>query len=132
MVDQLDIVRGPDFTARVRAAIENREDFLPPPTTAEEIRRRWAITDTDDQSWMLPRLCPQTVASFAQSIRLRNSQAQGIPRSFILSSGSGFDAVAERAKRSGWGVYQLDTGHDPMITKPLEVAEILLKIAGSG
>ena len=132
MVDQLDIVRGPDFTARVRAAIENREDFLPPPTTAEEIRRRWAITDTDDQSWMLPRLCPQTVASFAQSIRLRNSQAQGIPRSFILSSGSGFDPVAERAKRSGWGVYQLDTGHDPMITKPREVAEILLKIAGSG
>ena len=40
MVDQLDIVRRPDFTARVRAAIENREDFLPPPTTAEEIRRR--------------------------------------------------------------------------------------------
>ena len=132
MVDQLDIVRGPDFTARVRAAIENREDFLPPPTTVEEIRRRWAITDTEDQSWMLPRLCPQTVASFAQSIRLRNSQAQGIPRSFILSSGSGFDPVAERAKRSGWGVYQLDTGHDPMITKPREVAEILLKIAGSG
>ena len=132
MVDQLDIVRGPDFTARVRAAIENREDFLPPPTTAEEIRRRWAITDTEDQSWMLPRLCPQPVASFAQPIRLRNSQAQGIPRSFILSSGSGFDQVAERAKRSCWDVYKLDTGHDPMITKPLEVAEILLKIAGSG
>ena len=24
MVDQLDVVRGPDFTARVRAAIDNR------------------------------------------------------------------------------------------------------------
>ena len=99
MVDQLDVVRGPDFTARVRAAIDNREDFLPPPTTAEEIQRRWAIDDLKDQSWVLPRLCPQPVASFAQPIRLLSSQAQGIPRSFILSSELGFDPVAERARR---------------------------------
>jgi len=30
MVDQLDAVRGPEFTAEVRAAINNREEFLPP------------------------------------------------------------------------------------------------------
>ena len=43
---------------------------------------------------------------------------------------SGFDSVAERARQSNWGLHQLDTGHDPMITKPQDVAEILLKIAG--
>ena len=37
MVDQLNSVRGPEFTARVRIAIKNREDFLPPPTTGEEL-----------------------------------------------------------------------------------------------
>ena len=131
MVDQLDAVRGPEFTARVRAAIDNREEFLPPPTTAEEIRRRWAIADPEDQSWVLPRLCPQPVASFAQPLRLSNSAAHEISRSFILSSESGFDPVAERVRQSDWGLYQLDTGHDPMITKPREVAEILLKIAGN-
>ena len=130
MVDQLDAVRGPEFTARVRMAIESHEDFLPPPTTAEEIRRRWAIADPDDQSWVLPRLCPQSVASFGQPVRVGSSDAQEIPRTFILSSESGFDPVAERARQSDWGLYQLDTGHDPMITKPGEVAEILLKIAG--
>ena len=58
MVDQLDAVRGPDFTARVRAAIDNREEFLRPPSTVEEIRRRWGITDPEDQSRVLPRLRP--------------------------------------------------------------------------
>ena len=113
MVDQLDAVRGPDFTARVRAAIDNREEFLRPPSTVEEIRRR-----------------PQSVASFAQPVRLGRSEALGISRSFILSRESGFDPVAERVRQSDWGLYQLDTGHDPMITKPREVAEILLRIAG--
>ena len=130
MVDQLDAVRGPEFTARIRAAIANGEGFLPPPSTADEIQRRWAIADPEDQSWVLPRLCPQPSASFAQPVRLGCSEAQDIPRSFILSSESGFDSVAERARQSNWGLHQLDTGHDPMITKPQDVAEILLKIAG--
>ena len=130
MVDQLDAVRGPDFTARVRAAIDNREEFLRPPSTVEEIRRRWGITDPEDQSRVLPRLRPQSVASFAQPVRLGSSEALEISRSFILSRESGFDPVAERVRQSDWGLYQLDTGHDPMITKPRQVAEILLRIAG--
>ena len=130
MVDQLDAVRSPDFTARVRAAIDNREEFLRPPSTVEEIRRRWGITDPEDQSRVLPRLRPQSVASFAQPVRLGSSEALEISRSFILSRESGFDPVAERVRQSDWGLYQLDTGHDPMITKPRQVAEILLRIAG--
>ena len=130
MVDQLDAVRGLEFTARIRGAIERREDFLPPPTTAEEIQQRWAITEPEDQSWMLPRLSPQSTASFSQALSVGKADAQEISRTFILSSESGFDPVAERARQSGWGLYQLDTGHDPMITKPEEVAEILLKTAG--
>lgn len=130
MVDQLDAVRSPDFTARVRAAIDNREEFLRPPSTVEEIRRRWGITDPEDQSRVLPRLRPQSVASFAQPVRLGSSEALEISRSFILSRESGFDPVAERVRQSDWGLYQLDTGHDPMITKPREVAEILLRISG--
>jgi hypothetical protein len=62
---------------------------------------------------------------------LGSFEAQEISRSFILSSESGFDPIAKRVRQSGWGLYQLDTGHDPMITKPREVADILLKIAGT-
>ena len=79
MVDQLDAVRGHEFTTRIRVAIDNGEGFLPPPTTADEIRQRWAIADPEDQSWVLPRLCPQPSASFAQPVRLGSSEAQEIP-----------------------------------------------------
>ena len=77
-------------------------------------------------------LYPHPVASFAQPVRLSRPEAEKIPRSFILCGESGFDPVAEQARQSDWGLYQLDTGHDPMITKPQEVAEILLDIAGGG
>jgi hypothetical protein len=113
MVDQLDAVRGSEFTDRVRKAIESQQDFLPPPTTAEDIGRRWAIAEPEDQSWVLPRLHPQPVASFAQPLRLSRPEAQQIPCSFILCSESGSDPVAEQARQSCWGLYQLDTGHDP-------------------
>ncbi len=130
MVDQLEAVRGPEFAAGVRRAIENRDGFLPPPTTNQEIAQRWRITDPADQAWVLSRLSPQPTASFAQPVRVSRPEARAIPRAFILSSESGFDPVAELARSSGWSLFPLDTGHDPMITKPQEVAEILLNVAG--
>jgi pimeloyl-ACP methyl ester carboxylesterase len=84
MVDQLDAVRGREFTGGIRKAIERRQDYLPPPTTAEDIRQRWAITDPEDQAWVLPRLRPQPVASFAQAVSLGVAESLQIPRSFIL------------------------------------------------
>jgi pimeloyl-ACP methyl ester carboxylesterase len=130
MVDQLDAVRGPDFTARVRKAIQDGESFLPPPATPEAIEQRWGISKPADQEWVLTRLTPQPVAAFGQPLPVRRPEAKSIPRSFILSSESGFGPVAELARKSGWGIFQMETGHDPMITRPRELADILLQIAG--
>ena len=88
------------------------------------------LPDPEGIAWVLPRLCPQSVASFGQSVRLSRPEAEKIPRGFILCGESGFDSVGEQARQSSWGLYQLDTGHDPKTTKPREVAEILLNIAG--
>jgi pimeloyl-ACP methyl ester carboxylesterase len=130
MVDQLDAVRGPDFTARVRKAIQNREGFLPPPATPEAVGQRWGISDPADQEWVLSRLTPQPVAAFGQPLKVCRPEARLIPCSFILSSESGFGPVAELAGQLGWEIFQMDTGHDPMITRPRELADVLLQIAG--
>jgi len=132
MVDQLAAVRGPQFTAWVRGHIERKDGFLPPPATPQEVERRWGISDPSDLAWVLSRVTPQPVAAFAQPVRTGRSEAQLIPRCFIGSSESGFDSVAEMARKAGWGLFQIDTGHDPMITKPEELAEILLQIASKG
>jgi len=129
MVDHLDRVRGPRFTAWVREHMGKGEPFLPPPTTLQEVEHRWGISDPLDQAWVLARVTPQPVAAFAQPLRAGGSPAKTIPRSFILSSESGFDSVAEQARQAGRGLYLMDTGHDPMITQPKQLAEILLEIA---
>ncbi|MXZ90732.1 MAG: hypothetical protein F4W95_13585 [Chloroflexi bacterium] len=131
MVDQLEAVRGPDFVARIRGYIADGVPFMPAPTTAEEIAARWAITDPEDQAFMLPRLSPQPTLTFSQPVRTGRPEAAELRREFVLCSESGFESVAERAAASGWGVHHIDTGHDPMITAPGELAEILLGIADS-
>lgn len=136
MVDQLQAVRGPDFVAGIRRRIDAGEPFLPAPTTAAEIAARWAITDPDDQAFVLPRLAPQPTMTFAQPLRVGHSAtdadsaaATALRREFILCRESGFDAVAQQAAAQGWGVHHIDTGHDPMITAPAELTDILLEIA---
>lgn len=131
MVDQLEAVRRPDFVARIRGFIADGAPFMPAPTAPEEIASRWSITDPSDQEFMLPRLSPQPTLTFAQPIRTGNPDAAKLRREFILCSESGFEPVAERAAASGWGVHHIDTGHDPMVTTPRELADILLAIASS-
>ena len=62
---------------------------------------------------------------------LGNPAARSIPRSFIGGEEAGFQPVAERVRAAGWPTYHLDSGHDPMVSHPLELADILLGIAGS-
>ena len=132
MVDQLEAVRGPQFTAWVRGHLGGKGGFLPPPASPEEVGRRWGITDADDLAWVGAKVTPQPAAAFAQPVRLGRPEAQSIPRSFVGSSEAGFDSVAERVKAAGWGIYHIDSGHDPMVTNPEDLAEILLRIASGG
>ena len=129
MIDQLAAVRGPEFVARIRQYIADGEPFMAQPTTALEIAQRWAITDPDDQAFVLPRLSPQPTLTFAQPVRTGRAEAASIRREFILCSESGFESVAEHAAARGWGVHHIDTGHDPMITEPEQLSQILLNIA---
>ena len=129
MIDQLAAVRGPDFVARIRGHIADGDPFMPAPDTPDEIARRWHITDPDDQAFVLPRLAPQPTLTFAQPVRAGRAEASALRREFILCRESGFQPVAERAAANGWGVHHIDTGHDPMITEPEQLAAILTRIA---
>lgn len=129
MVDQLTQVRGAKFAAWVRGYIERQEWLLPGPSTVVEVEHRWGITDPQDQAWVLSHVTPQPVAAFAQPLRIGRPVGKLVPRSFVLSSESGFDKVAAMARQRGWGLSYVDTGHDPMITKPEELAAILLTLS---
>ena len=80
---------------------------------------------------MFAKVTPQPAAAMTGRIRLGNPAARSIPRSFIGGEEAGFQPVAERVSAAGWGTYHLGSGHDPMISHPRELADILLGIAGS-
>ena len=129
MVDQIEVVRAGPFVDWVKDQIQRDEGFLPIPAPRPEVGRRWGITDPDDLAWVGSLVTPQPAAAFAQPVRLGNPDGAAVPRCFIGSSEAGFESVAQRAESADWGVYHIDSGHDPMITNPREVADILLEIA---
>jgi pimeloyl-ACP methyl ester carboxylesterase len=131
MADQLIPVRGLEFANWVKGHISRGEGYLPPPASPEEIGRRWGITDAADCEWMFVRCTPQPAAAMSGPVRIGNAAAQDIPRSFIGGAEAGFEAVADRAREAGWGMYHLDSGHDPMVSHPTELTEILLGIGAS-
>ena len=129
MVDQLLPVRGPEFTAWVQDQIDNGDGFLPAPSSADEIQRRWGINNPNDQAWTQANVCPQPATAMASPVHMGNPEAVHIPKSFVGGGESGFDSVAERAMNSGWGVYPVASGHDTMITHSDELAQILISIS---
>lgn len=97
-----------------------------------EVTALYGVTDPGDLAWMQPRLRPHPLKTFAQKLRLSNSSAVfAIPRTNInctptlQQSDAGSRARALDADR----VWEIDCGHDAMIVKPAEIAEMLLKLA---
>ena len=74
-----------------------------------------------------------------QPLRIGNQAAKAVPRAFIHCSDKpdgwlfGLDREIERhaedARRAGWRVDELPTGHLPMLTMPAELAALLVSIA---
>jgi pimeloyl-ACP methyl ester carboxylesterase len=128
MADQLIAVRGEEFASWVRDQIKTGDGFLPAPASAEEVGRRWGITEPEDLAWVGANVTPQPAAAMASPVQMGNPKAKAIPKSFVGGAESGFDSVAERAREAGWEVYPVDSGHDTMITHAGELADILLEI----
>ena len=92
----------------------------------------YGVTDPDDVAWMQDKLTPHPWKCFAQPLRLTNESALWqIPQSHIVCT-STLPArdreLIEKARASG-RLWDIDTGHDLMITEPQAVADALLQIA---
>ena len=91
----------------------------------------YGVVDPRTLDWMGTRLTPHPWRCFEQSLQLTNDAAlQSIPQSHISSTLflSLRDADRLREKWDG-RLWDIDTGHDMMITEPNKVAELLDRIA---
>jgi pimeloyl-ACP methyl ester carboxylesterase len=84
----------------------------------------------DDMRWFAAHAAGQPIGTYREALPLGNPGAAALPRTYIrCTADAGPSPVV--AGQEGWEYYELESGHWPMITKPVEVAELLDRIAGA-
>ena len=94
----------------------------------------YGVTDPDDIPWMDERLTPHPWTCFEQPLRLTNEAALwAIPQSHIVCTSTlpTRDPARMEPARAAGRLWDIDTGHDLMITEPAWVADALLEVAAS-
>jgi hypothetical protein len=90
------------------------------------------VSDPDDLAWMRERLSPQPWKTFAQPLELGDEAAvRAIPRTIINCTPTlGMDMQRHKDRLfDADRVWEIDTGHDLMITEPEALAELLGRLA---
>ena len=93
----------------------------------------YGVTDPAMIAWMKPRLTPHPYKCFTDPLVLRNEAAmRAIPESHIMCTAhvAGRDMDLLRARGQG-RVWDIDTGHDLMLTEPDWVAARLGDVAAA-
>jgi pimeloyl-ACP methyl ester carboxylesterase len=92
----------------------------------------YGVTDPDDLAWMAERLTAHPWKCFEQPLELTNVAALwAIPQYHIVctSTLATRDTVLMARARAEGRLWDIDTGHDLMITEPEKVAHALLQVA---
>ena len=124
----------PDVKARHAAEREAAAAGTPgyQPVPMEYIRAR--VTDEADRAWLLAKMVPHPLATFAQPVRLRNPAAETIPRTFIFCTEGkepGFQTIQTAAQlrtHPGWRYRELAANHLAPVTAPRKTADLLVSL----
>jgi pimeloyl-ACP methyl ester carboxylesterase len=126
-------IAGPMMeAARARGRVVDGVELVLFPGT--EPLPHYGVTDPDDIAWMDERPTPHPWRCFEQALRLTNEAALGaIPQSHIVctSTLATRDPARIEAARAAGRFWDIDTGHDLMITEPGAVAALLQKVAAA-
>jgi pimeloyl-ACP methyl ester carboxylesterase len=92
------------------------------------------VSDEADLAWLLTKMVPHPLATFAQPIELVNPAAEVIPRTFVFCTEGkepGFQTI-QTAKRlqadPGWRYREIAANHMAPVTNPRETSRLLLSL----
>jgi hypothetical protein len=80
---------------------------------------------------MKPRLTPMPILTHQEKLDAPKMNAKRLPRYFVHCTQFGLGDFAEKIRREGGTVFEMDSGHDAMIIQPEKLSSILVKIAFS-
>ncbi|MGC1467347.1 MAG: alpha/beta hydrolase [Pseudolabrys sp.] len=88
-------------------------------------------TPAADRAWAGPKRVPQPIKTFEQKLVLTSEPPQ--PRHYIYcrrcSADDRFRRFYDRGKSEGWKTYEIDSSHNPHITCPDVLMEMIEEIA---
>ena len=88
-----------------------------------------------DREWVNRRQTPQPFRLYQQPLDFDGALVAQIPRTFIDCTQPALATIAPARHRvrsePGWQVLEMATGHDPMVSQPEELAEMLLSLSGT-
>lgn len=109
-----------------KAAAYNGWQIPPPPVSF------YGIRDPEQQKWGDAHCVPQPLACFSEPSALTGAW-EAIPKiAYIRCIDPALDYMDQfqaRAENEGWDIYEMETGHDCMVTEPRQLADVLLKYA---
>lgn len=113
------------------SAIEDGEGWripVPPPRNGTSM----GVTDPDLVNWLQDNLTDHPLATFEEPVALDDDDPYPVPGSIALCVGRGRDSSrfarnAERVRKLGWPVTEIETGHDLMVTEPQQTADFLMR-----
>jgi hypothetical protein len=90
-------------------------------------------TPAEDRAWCEPLRVPQPVKTFEQKLKFHSGPLT-LPRHYIYCArkppDDRFRVFYERAREEGWaGAHEIDSSHNPHITCPDVLTDLLTKIA---
>jgi pimeloyl-ACP methyl ester carboxylesterase len=116
-----DIIPGLETIYKERALKEQGTEWLVASYTPEE----FGVTNPDDIKWMNPRLSPMPWHTHDQPLRINNSKAKILPKSYICCTEFGNAQFKTLESPADWDYHELMKGHDVMITAPKELVRLL-------
>ena len=120
----------PEMATSVRAAAAANDDpTRMPPAPPETL----GITDPGDAAWVTAKSVGMPIATHEQPIELTGAYKNIAKRTYVACTDpvlGGLEATAAAARDDpGCHYWEIATGHDPMITRPQELADIMLACA---
>ena len=117
--------------ARSRSRVVNGIELVLFP--GEDPMNFFGVKDPEQIAWMKPKLTPHPWKCFEQKLVLKNEAAmRKLPQSVIVCSSHMNDQARAALKALSNGrFWEIDTGHDLMITEPAAVAGMLSQLASA-
>jgi pimeloyl-ACP methyl ester carboxylesterase len=118
---------GPAFRERIESAVKAQGEgwYIPLPTA-----ERMGLFEQDDIDFVMPRLVPHPARTFAEAVTLKSPWGKPVRRSYINCIGKSTPGGPRSSQAAGIDDYhEISTGHDAMVTMPLELVMLLRDIA---